>query len=97
MKQNKNLEEKGWLAPFSGYQMSKICIARELSDKVTINCVHPGYVKIGMITGTGDLSPSEGIESIVKLVLSPPAGPKVTSLLKFQALKLWRWILTTKR
>ena len=88
MKQNKNLEEKGWLAPFFGYQMSKICIVCELSDKFTINCVHPGYVKTGMTTGTGDLSLSEGIESIVKLVLSPLAGPEVTSLLKSQAFKL---------
>ncbi|XP_057840732.1 (+)-neomenthol dehydrogenase [Cryptomeria japonica] len=82
VKQNKNLEEKGWPVPFSGYKMSKICIntytrllARELSDKVTVNCVHPGYVKTGMTGGTGDLSPSEGAESVVKLALSPPGGP----------------------
>ena len=74
MKQNKNLEEKGWPALFSRYQISKICIAPELSDKDTINCVHPGYVKTEMIAGTRDLSPSEGAESIVKLALSPPVG-----------------------
>ena len=88
MKKNKNLAEKGWPIPFFGSQMSNICIVRELSDKVTINCVHPGYVKTRMTTGIGDLFPSKGVESIVKLALSPPCGPKVTSLLKFQAFKL---------
>ena len=75
MKQNKNLEEKGWPALFSRYKMSKICISHELSDKVTINCVYPGYVKTGIAVGTRYFLPSEGAKSIVKLALSPPTSP----------------------
>lgn len=82
VKQKKNLEEKGWPAPFSAYKMSKICmnaytrlLARELSDKAYVNCIHPGYVRTGMTYGTGDLSASEGAENVVKLALFPPGGP----------------------
>ncbi|XP_057840983.1 (+)-neomenthol dehydrogenase [Cryptomeria japonica] len=82
VKQKKNMEEKGWPAPFSAYKMSKICLnaytrllARELSDKAYANCIHPGYVKTEMTYGTGDLSPSEGAENVVNLSLLPPGGP----------------------
>ncbi|XP_057840976.2 (+)-neomenthol dehydrogenase [Cryptomeria japonica] len=82
VKQKKSLEEKGWPAPFSAYKMSKICVnaytrllARELCDKAYVNCIRPGYVRTGMTYGTGDLSPSEGAENVVKLALFPLGGP----------------------
>ncbi|XP_059076126.1 (+)-neomenthol dehydrogenase isoform X2 [Cryptomeria japonica] len=82
VKQKKNLEEKGWPTPFSAYKMSKICmnaytrlLARELCDKAYVNCIHPGYVRTGMTYDTGDLSPSEGAQNVVKLALFPLGGP----------------------
>lgn len=50
-------------------------LAREMSDKAYVNCIHPGYVRTGMTYDTGDLSPSEGAENVVKLALFPPGGP----------------------
>ncbi|CAN6480300.1 unnamed protein product [Victoria cruziana] len=71
-----------WPVKFPSYALSKAALnaytrvlARRLEGKACVNSVHPGYVMTDMTLGTGNLSPSQGADNVVRLALSPPPSP----------------------
>ena len=74
------MEENRWIPGPQLYRVSKILMnayTRVLAKSypsVTINCVHPGYVKTDMNLNTGPLTVSEGAEGPVMVALAE-GGP----------------------
>ncbi|CAK1595442.1 unnamed protein product [Parnassius mnemosyne] len=79
VKQGKDIEE-GW--GDSPYVVSKnavnaytFMLQRRLADrKITVNCVHPGYVITDMTRGSGSVTPEQAAKVVVKLALEPEGG-----------------------
>ncbi|XP_063835101.1 carbonyl reductase [NADPH] 3-like [Ostrinia nubilalis] len=77
VKEGREIED-GW--GDSPYVISKIgvnaytfMLSRQLADKgITVNCMHPGYVISDMTRGAGSVTPEQGAQLALKLVLDPP-------------------------
>ncbi|KAH9316857.1 hypothetical protein KI387_018626, partial [Taxus chinensis] len=82
IKNGVNPKENKWPCLFPTYSVSKAAmnaytrlVARDMQGKVSVNSVHPGFVQTKMTFGSGDISPAEGAENVVRVALFPPAGP----------------------
>ncbi|GAB4861151.1 hypothetical protein Ancab_036308 [Ancistrocladus abbreviatus] len=75
------IEKKGWPKLISAYIVSKVAInayTRILAKKypdISVNAVHPGYVKTDINFHTGLLTVEEGARGPVMLALMPDGGP----------------------
>lgn len=83
---------KGSFFSFSGhygdYKVSKVALSaltfvqqrefKEQGKNVSINCVHPGFVKTDMTKGMGDFSPERGAKAPLYLALEAPQEQKGT-------------------
>ncbi|PAN42569.1 hypothetical protein PAHAL_8G169900 [Panicum hallii] len=75
------LEARGWPTHFSAYRMGLVAmnaysriIARR-HHELCINCANPGYIKTDMSVYTGTLTPAEGANNLLKVLLLPQGGP----------------------
>ncbi|GAB4861147.1 hypothetical protein Ancab_036304 [Ancistrocladus abbreviatus] len=75
------IEKKGWPKLFSAYKVSKAAInayTRILAKKypnISVNAVHPGYVKTDFNLNVGTVTVKEGARGPVMLALMPDGGP----------------------
>ncbi|TXG63460.1 hypothetical protein EZV62_010454 [Acer yangbiense] len=75
------LENKGWPVSFSAYVVSKAALntyTRILAKKIpkmSINAVHPGFVKTDLSFNNGEFTVEEGARGPVILALAPDGGP----------------------
>ncbi|KAK0582083.1 hypothetical protein LWI29_021379 [Acer saccharum] len=75
------LENKGWPVSFSAYVVSKVAlnaytrILAKKIPKISINAVHPGFVKTDLSFNGGELTVEEGARGPVILALAPDGGP----------------------
>ncbi|GLJ39662.1 hypothetical protein SUGI_0810830 [Cryptomeria japonica] len=79
--------EKSWPYFFPQYSLSKLALnsytrllARKFSTNkdgkmISINNVHPGLVQTNISNNNGDLTASQGVDNVVKVVMFPPNGP----------------------
>ncbi|KAJ1702139.1 hypothetical protein LUZ63_001918 [Rhynchospora breviuscula] len=76
-----NVKEDTWPTDVSAYKVSKVAVSsytRILARKykeLSINCVHPGYVRTDINYNIGVLSVEEGAKGPVMLALLPHGGP----------------------
>lgn len=76
--------------PYGDYKVSKVALSaltfvqqREFNKQgknISINCVHPGFVKTDMTKGMGDFSPERGAKAPLYLALEAPQTLKGTFL-----------------
>ncbi|XP_013188810.1 carbonyl reductase [NADPH] 3 [Amyelois transitella] len=83
---------KGAMVSFAGhfgdYKVSKVAMSaltfvqqrqfKEQGKDISINCVHPGFVKTDMTKGMGDFSPERGARAPLYLALEAPQTLKGT-------------------
>ncbi|GMH02622.1 hypothetical protein Nepgr_004461 [Nepenthes gracilis] len=75
------IENKGWAKQLSAYNVSKAAVnayTRILAKKypnISINAVHPGYVRTEMSLHIGVLTVDEGARGPIMLALMPDGGP----------------------
>lgn len=86
-----DLRDSVWPVRVPTYSLSKVLLnsytrllARELKGKACVNSVHPGYVRTSMTFNTGDISPVQGAENVVRVALLPPGGPTGQNFLETQ-------------
>jgi (+)-neomenthol dehydrogenase len=71
----------GWPTQFSAYRMGLVAMnaySRMIARKhpeLRINCANPGYIKTDMSVYSGTLSPAEGANNLLKVLLLPEGGP----------------------
>ncbi|KAL8495324.1 hypothetical protein ACS0TY_019469 [Phlomoides rotata] len=74
-------EAKGWPSKWSAYCVSKAVanaytrLIAKRYPRMMINCLSPGWVNTDLSNHTGPLTPQEGAENVVRLVLLPENGP----------------------
>lgn len=56
----------------AGLNLFTRTLAARLKGKVTVSCLHPGYVKTDMTEGEGDRTPEEAAADIYRLATSQP-------------------------
>lgn len=74
--------------PYGDYKVSKVAMSaltfvqqRQFNEQgrdISINCVHPGFVKTDMTKGMGDFSPERGARAPLYLALEAPQSLKGT-------------------
>ncbi|CAG9784327.1 unnamed protein product [Diatraea saccharalis] len=73
---------------YGDYKVSKVAMSaltfvqqrqfNELGKNISINCVHPGFVKSDMTNGMGDFTPERGARAPLYLALEAPQSLKGT-------------------